>query len=745
MLNSIRYKIFIIILTVATAFIFGGLATNQSVARQAADNFGALHEPGQVLIKLKNSEKIYNLQLGGQALEDFIQTNQKNKSIDYLEPNYIYHAVIEPNDGFYTQQIYLSAISAPQAWNYTTGYTPGSKNVVIAIIDSGVDVNHPDLVYNIWQNSGEIKDNHLDDDGNGYIDDYNGWDFILNQPDPSPKFDGDYSFLGINHGTIIAGVAAAQGNNNQGIAGVSWHAKIMSLRVLGGDGSGNTLDVARAIDYAREKGAQIINLSFVGEGRSATLEDAIARAYQAGVLVVAAAGNEVTTGLDMTTNPRYPVCHDGGPGNNWVIGVASVDNNNQLASFSNYGNCVDLIAPGVGIFSTLDKNDSLPKYNREYGGYWSGTSVSAPQVVGVAALVKALKPELSLMELRDLLLNNADNIDNKNWLYVGKMGHGKLNGYKVLAAANSTVSAAEVKIDKIIFGPGQKGGPHIRVYSEGKFSSQFFAFEETKRAGANVASFDFNHDGQEEIIVGANGSEEPWVKIFDLRGNLKLKFLAFDSSMKKGIRLAVGDIDNDKQAEIIVVAQTGFEPVVKIFSETGSLIKEFYAVNKFFTGGLNVAVGDVNGDSYAEIVVATGAGTSGLIKIFNYTAQTISQFIPYDSNYMRGLTVAVGDITGNGQKEIITAPAMGGSPQVRTFDWQGRAISQFFAYNEKFFGGVNLASGDVNGDGLDEIITGAGPGGGPHVRVFNARGLLLNQFFAYSEKFTGGVYVASGK
>jgi len=198
MLNSIRYKIFIIILTVATAFIFGGLATNQSVARQVADNFGALHEPGQVLIKLKNSEKIYNLQLGGQALEDFIQTNQKNKSIDYLEPNYIYHAVIEPNDGFYTQQIYLSAISAPQAWNYTTGYTPGSKNVVIAIIDSGVDVNHPDLVYNIWQNSGEIKDNHLDDDGNGYIDDYNGWDFILNQPDPSPKFDGDYSFLGIN-------------------------------------------------------------------------------------------------------------------------------------------------------------------------------------------------------------------------------------------------------------------------------------------------------------------------------------------------------------------------------------------------------------------------------------------------------------------------------------------------------------------------------------------------------------------
>ncbi len=709
-------------------------------AFQAADTLAA-HQPNQALVKLKNSDKIYQLNLSHNNLKDFITTNQPNNSIEYIEPNYIYQVAIEPNDPFYTQQIYLSSISAPQAWNYSTG----NNSVIIAVIDSGVDIDHPDLKNNTWYNLNEIPNNNVDDDNNGYIDDYRGWDFITDTSDPKPKFGTSYSFLGMNHGTIIAGVAAAQGNNSQGVSGTVWNAKIMPLRVLGSEGSGNTLDVAKAIDYAVANRAEIINLSFVGEGKSTTLEQAIGRAYTAGVLIMAAAGNEVDQGVDTTKDPKYPVCHDGGFGNNWIIGVASVDNSDKLASFSNYGKCIDIITPGVSIFSTLFQHETTPKFHRQYGGYWSGTSVSAPQVAGIAALVKSLKPKLTLKEVVNLLLNNADNLDNKNRVYAGKLGQGKLNAYKVVTATLNTVSQVEHKIDKLILGPASNGGPHIKVYSDYKIESEFFGFDKQKRNGAHVASYDFDNDGQEEVIVGAAPGEQPMVRIFDVHGNLQTEFLTFNKTMQQGINIAASDLDRDGLVEIIVVAKQNYLPVVKIFGADGNLKQEFYALNKFFTGGLSLAVGDVNGDNFDEIILGVGPGTSSFVKVFNYSLQEISQFIAYDPNFMRGINLAVGDIDGNGRAEIITAPRWGGGPHVRIFDWQGRVNSQFFAYHQKFFGGVNVASGDINGDGVDEVITGAGPGGGPHVRVFNSLGDVIWQFFAYDDKFTGGVNVASGK
>ena len=636
---------------------------------------------------------------------------------------------------------YLFSIQAPKAWDLSVG----NNNVVIAIIDSGVDIDHPDLKFNLWHNGGEIAGNNIDDDNNGYIDDYRGWDFITNSPDPRPKFDGDYSFLGINHGTLVAGVAAAQGNNSLGIAGVAWHAKIMPLRVLSGDGTGNTLDVARAIDYARENGADIINLSFTGHGKSTTLENAIYRANQAGILVVAAAGNEVDQGVDTGKIAQYPVCHDGGYGNNWVIGVASTDKSDRLASFSNYGKCIDIIAPGTGIYSTLYKDKNNIQFHRQYGGYWSGTSVSAPQVAGVAALVKSLKPKLTLSEIKDLILNNTDNIDSKNMIYRGKIGRGKLNAYKVLTATKNFVSGAEHKIDSLIVGAASAGGPHIKDYQDGKLYSQFFSFNKNKRFGTNVASSDFDSNGQAEIIAAGTKGEEPWVKIFSSNGKLQTEFLAFDKSMKQGINVAAGDLNNDGGDEIVVVAQNNYIALVKIFNSQGILQNEFLAFNEFFKGGLSLAVGDVNHDGFAEIIVATGPGSTPLVRIFNYYGQQIGQFVPYQPTYMRGVTVAAGDVDNDGFDEIITGTRQGGGPQVRIFDWQGRVESQFFAYNQNFLGGVNVAAGDINADGKDEIITGAGPGGGPHVRVFNAQGEVIWQFFAYNEKFTGGVYVASGK
>lgn len=694
-----------------------------------------------ILIKLKGSPKIYQVSCSEKQVGQCIKDNLSNNSIEYIEPNYNYHMAIEPNDTYYTQQIYLSAIQANRAWNHTIG----SRAVIIAVIDSGVDIDHPDLKNNIWHNSREIPNNGLDDDHNGYIDDYSGWDFITNSPDPKPKFGQSYSYLGMNHGTIVAGVIAAQGNNKQGVTGVTWHSKIMPLRVLDGTGTGNTLNVAEAIDYAVANGADIINLSFVGSGRSVTLQQAIQRANQAGVLVVAAAGNEVDHGINMSESPRYPVCHDGGFGNNWVIGVGSVDKYNRLASFSNYGKCIDLVAPGVSIFSTLYKNNQKLKFNRSYGGYWSGTSVSAPQVSGVAALIKSLRADLTLKELKEIILSATDNIDYLNLAYKGKLGQGKLNAYKAVTNAQRMVSQVEHGKDSLITGAGSGGGAHIKIFEGVQVKSQFFAFEKYKRFGVKVASHDFDYDGRAEIITFANQGESPWVKIYDTQGNLQSQFLAFDKTMQVGINVAAGDLNNDGREEIVVTAESGHLPVIKIFDLNGNLIDSFYAFNPYFKGGLNLAVADVNGDGFDDIIIGSGKGTPGVIKIFNYQGKVVSQFMPYSTNYMQGVKVAAGDVDGDGLVEIIAGTYPGGGPHVRVFDWFGRLKVQFFAYHPLFRGGVNVAAGDLNGDGVDEIITGAGPGGGPHVRVFNSQAQVIAQFFAYQKDFRGGVYVASGK
>ncbi|MFH1890901.1 MAG: S8 family serine peptidase [Candidatus Kuenenbacteria bacterium] len=730
-----KKNLFIAILLILMA----GAVFNVQKTAAKQDN-PAPHIAGQILIKLSDSEKIYKLNTSDD-LSKIIDINKKNKSIEYIEPNYTYQAVIEPQDPFYTQQLYISDTKTNLAWNYITD----SKNYTIAIIDTGVDIYHPDLKNNIWRNLDEIADNNIDDDHNGFIDDALGWDFIQDQPDPLPKFDDNYSFLGMNHGTIIAGVAAAQGNNNIGITGVAWNAKIMALRVLNGAGLGNTFDVARAIDYARKNGANVINLSFVGSGNSQTLEKAIQKANEAGILVIAAAGNEVAKGIDMTNNPEYPVCHDGYNGENWVIGVASIDKNDKLASFSNYGKCIDVTAPGVGIFSTLYKNDDYAKFQREYGGYWSGTSVSAPQVAGMAVLLKSIKPSLSLFELKNIILESSDNIDRKNLLYQNKLGYGKINVLQAVLQAKKIIPKAETLFDKIITSPQTSGGSHTKIYKINQLEGQFFAFDKEKRLGVNTTSADLNNDGNEEIIASAPIGEKPWIKIFSIDGKQENQFLAFEETFMGGVKTAVGDVDSDGQIDIIAVAQSDYAPIVKIFTPTGMLKKEFYALNKFFTKGLNIAVADINNDNFAEIIITPRNGTSPIVKIFSYNGILINQFIAGNPNSFNGVNITTGDINQDGVQEIIIGNNQGSLPQVRIYTPNGHLIHQFLAYNQNFRGGVNVACADINGDGIDEIVTGAGPGGGPHVRIFAYPNKVLSQFMAYDSKFTGGVQVSAGK
>jgi subtilisin family serine protease len=314
-----------------------------------------------------------------------------------------YFDVVAPisNDTNSSHQTYLKQISMPEAWPVSSN----RRQVVVAVIDDGVYSNHPDLKNRMWQNTKEIVGNNVDDDNNGYIDDAYGWNYVDNTKEMTP--------LG-THGTMVAGIIGAETNNAGGIAGINWNVKFMPLIICenfpsyGSDCADS--EISKAIRYAADNGAEVINLSFGSNGVSGyttQIDEAIKYANGKNVLIVAAAGNgDVVGGLgyDLNVIPQSPVCNDNGK--NMVIGVGAVDAQNIRTSWSNYGSsCVDIYAPGEEIIST-----SVPIYT---SGYFydteSGTSFSAPIVTGVVSLLKAANPTITNQEAITMLVNNSTN------------------------------------------------------------------------------------------------------------------------------------------------------------------------------------------------------------------------------------------------------------------------------------------------------------------------------------------------
>lgn len=662
------------------------------------------------------------------------------------EPDQTYHASIIPSDAFFNNQWYLQKIKATEAWDNIRE----SPDVVIAILDSGVQINHPDLQGNIWLNKKEIAGNKIDDDKNGFIDDVNGWDFVNNVPDPAPKFKPGFSEDGVLHGTIIAGIAAAAGNNAAGVTGITWQAKIMPLKILDDTGEGSASKVIKAIDYAIANGANIINLSFVGFGYSQGLDEAIKRAYDAGLIVVAAGGNEVgqSDGYNLDETPMYPVCLDGSSGENRVIGVAATDTMDQKTAFSSFGSkCIDIAAPGVSVFSAVvyspDNYIKDQPFNKYYDGYWSGTSVAVPMVSGALALIAAANPALNRSEIIQALLANADNISRVNPNYLGRLGNGRLN---LAAAVNYVKSLLNNKIEKLLVGPKiGSAGPVKITNQDGKKDTEFQAYGNFK-GSINFAAGDINGDGTQEIITAAGSGGGPHIKIFNVKGELLRQFFAFKNNFRGGVNIASADINNDGSDEIIAVEAQGGDSEVKIFNGRGQFLGSFYAYDSKFRGGLNIAAGDLDGDGQAEIITGLAAGKIPEIRIFKASGVLARRFLAYPKTSRGGVKVASARIrngSGSYHEDIVAAPEKGGGPHVKFFDGKGNLLSHFFAFNSNFRGGVNLAKADVDNDGLDEIVAAAGPGGAPHVRVFKANGKIVGSFYAYEENFSGGVNVGS--
>ncbi len=297
------------------------------------------------------------------------------------ERNYVVVLDAEPNDPSFAELWGMAKISAPAAWDLATG----SRDIVVAVSDTGVDYTHGDLAANMWVNEGEIAGNGVDDDGNGYVDDARGWDFASGDNDPRDDH---------GHGTHCSGTIGGVGDNGIGVAGVNWRVRIMPVKFLTSSGSGSLWNGAQTIIYAAEAGAEVVSASWGCAGCYASyVEEAIETLHQAGGIFVAAAGN---SSVDVDATPYYPAAYQ----NDNVVAVAASTPQDTLAYFSNYGaQKVHLAAPGTSILSTLPKD-----------GYasWQGTSMAAPHVAGAAALYLSLKGETSPSALKNKLMLTTD-------------------------------------------------------------------------------------------------------------------------------------------------------------------------------------------------------------------------------------------------------------------------------------------------------------------------------------------------
>ena len=355
-------------------------------------------------------DRIYKLQLDlepDQSIQQVLAAYNRDRSVEYAELNYIVSVCKAPDDPLYPLQWPLNNIGqdypesgyynpppgtpdcdidAPEAWDIHTG----SSKVIVAVVDSGVDYRHRELQGNIWVNQTELNGAaDVDDDDNGYIDDIFGYDFINNDGDPIDD---------LGHGTHCSGIIAAEGNNGFDIAGVCWDAKIMSLKFLDAEGEGNTSDAAVAFYYAVENDADVISSSWGGDDYSETLEKAIDYAHSQGVIMVAAAGN------DNSDSAHYPAYYE------HMIAVAATNSNDAKASFSNYGDWVDIAAPGVDILSLRAAGTSRGTPYDSNTTVASGTSMACPHVAGACALLLSFNATLTSDEVNDVLMETGDPI-----------------------------------------------------------------------------------------------------------------------------------------------------------------------------------------------------------------------------------------------------------------------------------------------------------------------------------------------
>lgn len=647
-----------------------------------------------------------------------------------------------PNDPDFARQAYLEQSNVQDAWKLTTG----SAQTVVAIIDSGVNIDHPDLQDNIWINPKEIPGDGSDNDGNGLRDDIYGWDFVNDIPDVKPKYGGSYYAPAIHHGTIVAGIIAASSNNGIGIAGISWRTKIMPLRVLDNRGNGEIANVVKAIDYAVSKKVDAINLSFVGDFDNPLLKSAVERASQAQIPVIAAAGNDRKDSGATGEHQVYPACYSGDIVG--VIGVSSLDPLGQKAPFSDYGDCTTISAPGMDLYSSQAVNYEYPGFDAYYGSGWSGTSLSTAIISGTIALLKSVKKDMAVRDIKTALVGSCDPIDDLNKDYRGKLGCGRVNIARAVRATHNVVRDiresnpfdaddlrsypigistsdgreglklfdgtghakkmstpfypyAPFRIpftfsqsrsgDLIAFGP-MIGGPHVRIFDRNfRLVRQFFAYDKNFRGGVSVVFADTDGDDIEELITVPGPGSEPLLRIFDLKGNRLREFHAYNQSYRNGLDIRALDVNHDGKDEFLIIPRSAQRGELHLLDKDGVLLTTFFAYPQDPVMATNAVVGDIDGDGDIEIIVAPRSRGSGVVKIFTPLGDLKQSFLPFGKALPFGLSVAVGkSSSASTHQDIFVAPAERAGAHVFIMNAQGKKVGAFFTLPKDWRGGLVL-------------------------------------------------------
>ncbi|HEX8289895.1 MAG TPA: S8 family serine peptidase [Pyrinomonadaceae bacterium] len=425
------------VVVILNCFVFLVLATSFAFAQNPSKSYS----DGELLVKFKSEAASENAsraseQIGARVVEKFKDLKwqriklpaglsvekaaaryESMPEVESVQPNYYYHLLATPNDPQFSVMYNLQKISAPAAWDFTVG----SANTVVAVIDSGIKYDHEDLAANMWTNSGEIKGNGVDDDGNGFVDDYYGYDFFYSDSDPMDEN---------GHGTHVAGTIGAVGNNGLGVAGINWNVRMMAIKIYSPIGTDTTSAMLiNAYNYVRmmkERGVNIrvTNNSYGGCNEACSYDqatrDAIDALGNAGILNVFAAGNDAA---DSDVKPFFPAAYTSPS----ILSVAASNSTDERPSFSNYGKTsIDIAAPGSGVLST---HTSALKYIS-----LSGTSMASPHAAGTAALLYSYNPNLSVQSLKATIMNTVDVLPQ--WNNIVKTG-GRLNAAKALQ--NQTV------------------------------------------------------------------------------------------------------------------------------------------------------------------------------------------------------------------------------------------------------------------------------------------------------------------
>lgn len=617
-----------------------------------------------------------------------------------LWPVFTYAKVSNDPQG---QQFGYAQTGVYKAWDYTTG----SSDVIVAIIDNGFDTFHPDLFPNVWHNAKEIPDNRIDDDGNGYVDDVWGWNFANDNNDPRPDVKGLSSSLlqeGIfSHGTVVAGLIGAVGNNGRDGSGLNWHVKLMNLKVIDNSGSGSIAPLGRAIRYAVDNGAQVINISMVGD-KDDDLDSSIQYAYDHGVAMIAAAGNY---NGDLNKNPLFPVCDDAGSSKPLILGVSAIGHDRRLAYFSNTGsNCIDITAPGTDIFSTIRyaPADGLPNSFSQAG--WQGTSFAAPYVTGAAALIKSVRPDWRAPQIYDALLKTTQHSPTPDEAaYANWYGKGLLQVHRAVAYAlglpvpptmfdtstpqidNEVTIKKPLQAKALALIDGVSGDVNDFLVDQ---SRQASTYQRPELVGADSVTA-FGLGNQIQFVVAKKASKtERKVTVYNSHWQTQD---SWSVPATDAVGLSIGDRD---EKPVIIVSPKGNDKVVyRLYSLTGELLEtvqnsvphlgvaatmvqnKVYSVFATKKESLNLHVYEAgkevakypvtdmgstasitNGDFGSKVgttlIIGSGPGVTDNVAIYSLDGQENRSFSPLGDRVKTGVVVDIFDADHDGALDIVT-------------------------------------------------------------------------------------------